>query len=150
MVINKNKSVAFAGHRYEWQSIGVEEKLLQVLEDLINKGYTVFYDGNYGAFDNKCRNAVLKLKNKYPHIKLVLILTYYHHDKEKYPIPSYYDDAILPELEDLHYKQKITKRNEWIIDNCDLLVCHIKETYKSGAYNTVKYAQKQNKPIIYI
>ena len=109
----RNKVVAFAGHRYEWQSIGVEEKLLQVLEELINKGYTIFYDGNYGAFDNKCRNAVLKLKNKYPHIKLVLILTYYHHDKEKYTIPSYYDETILPELEDLHYKQKITKRNEW-------------------------------------
>lgn len=45
---------------------------------------------------------------------------------------------------------KITKRNEWIIDNCDLLVCHIQETYKSGAYNTIKYAQKQNKAIIYI
>ena len=65
MEINRNKVVAFAGHRYEWQSIGVEEKLLQVLEDLINKGYSIFYDGNYGAFDNKCRSAVLKLKNKY-------------------------------------------------------------------------------------
>ena len=112
MVINRNIIVAFAGHRYEWQSIGVEEKLLQVLEELINKDYTIFYDGNYGAFDNKCKNAVLKLKNTYSHIKLVLILTNYHHGKEKYPIPSYYDDTILPELEDLHYKQKITKRNE--------------------------------------
>lgn len=78
----QDKIVAFAGHRYDWQSIGVKEKLLQVLEDLINRGYTVFYDGNYGAFDNKCRNAILKLKNKYPHIKLVLILTYCHHDKK--------------------------------------------------------------------
>ena len=146
----RNKIVAFAGHRYEWQSIGVEEKLLQVLEDLINRGYNIFYDGNYGAFDNKSRNAVLKLKNKYPYIRLVLILTYYHHDKEKYPIPSYYDDTILPDIEEYHYKQRITKRNEWIIDQCDLLVCHIKETYKSGAYNTLQYAQKQNKPIICI
>ncbi len=36
MGINKNKIVAFAGHRYEWQSIGVEEKLLQVLK-IFNK-----------------------------------------------------------------------------------------------------------------
>ena len=42
MGINRNKVVAFAGHRYEWQSIGVEEKLLQVLENLINKGYQYF------------------------------------------------------------------------------------------------------------
>lgn len=27
---------------------------------------------------------------------------------------------------------------------------NIEETYKSGAYRTLKYAQKQNKPIIYI
>ena len=77
-------------------------------------------------------------------------LAYYHHDKEKYDLPSCYDGSILPEIEELHYKQKITKRNEWIIDHCNILVCHIEETYKSGAYRTLKYAQKQNKPIIYI
>ena len=102
------------------------------------------------AFDEKCAHAVLQLKHKYPHIKLIRILTYYHHDKEKYDLPSCYDGSILPEIEELHYKQKITKRNEWIIDHCDILVCHIEETYKSGAYLTLKYAQKQNKPIIYI
>ncbi len=145
-----DKVVAFAGHRYEWHCIGVENKLPEVLEDLINKGYTIFYDGHYGAFDEKCAHAVLRLKHKYPHIKLIRILTYYHHDKEKYDLPSCYDGSILPEIEELHYKQKITKRNEWIIDHCDILVCHIEETYKSGAYRTQKYAKKQNKPIIYI
>lgn len=145
-----DKAVAFAGHRYEWHCIGIENKLPEVLEDLINKGYTIFYDGHHGAFDEKCAHAVLQLKHKYPHIKLIRILTYYHHDKEKYDLPSYYDGSIFPEIEELHYKQKITKRNEWIIDHCDILVCHIEETYKSGAYRTLKYAQKQNKPIIYI
>ncbi len=136
-----DKVVAFAGHRYEWHCIGVGNKLPEVLEDLINKGYAIFYDGHYGAFDEKCAHAVLQLKHKYQHIKLIRVLTYYHHDK---------DGSILPEIEELHYKQKITRRNEWIIDHCDILVCHIEETYKSGAYRTLKYAQKQNKPIIYI
>ena len=147
---NKEKIVAFAGHRYEWHSIGVEDKLPSILEDLIAKGYTIFYDGGYGAFDKKCANAVFNLKKKYPQIKIYKILTYYHHDKKKYDLPLCYDGSILPEIEELHYKQKITKRNEWIIDHCDILVCHIEETYKSGAYQTLKYAQKHNKPIIYI
>lgn len=119
--------MAFAGHRYEWHCIGVENKLPKVLEDLINKGYTIFYDGHYGSFDEKCAHAVLQLKHKYPHIKLIRILTYYHHDKEKYDLPSCYDGPILPEIEELHYKQKITKRNEWVIDHCDILVCHMEE-----------------------
>ena len=132
MLANKEKVVAFAGHRYEWHCIGLEDKLPQILEELIHNGCTVFYDGNYGAFDKKCASAVLQLKHKYPHIKLICISTYYH-----------YDGSILPEIEELHYKQKIVKRNEWIVDNCDILVCHIEETYKSGAYRTLKYAQKQ-------
>ena len=73
-----DKVVAFAGHRYEWHCIGVENRLPEVLEDLINKGYTIFYDGHYGAFDEKCAHAVLQLKHKYPHIKLIRILTYYN------------------------------------------------------------------------
>lgn len=37
----KDKIVCFAGHRYEWHCIGVEDKLLVVLEELIQKGYTI-------------------------------------------------------------------------------------------------------------
>ena len=83
MLANKEKVVAFADHRYDWHCIGVEDKLPQVLEELIQKGYTVFYGGNYDAFDKKCASAVLELKHKYPHIKLIRILTYYHHEKDK-------------------------------------------------------------------
>ena len=150
MLANKEKIVAFAGHRFDWHCIGVENKIPLVLEELIQKGYTIFYDGNSGAFDKKCATAVIELKHKYPHIKLIRILTYYHHEKDKYEIPSCYDGSILPDIEELHYKQKIIKRNEWIIDNCDILVCHIQNTYKSGAYRTLKYAQKKNKIVINI
>lgn len=146
----KDKIVCFAGHRNEWHCVGVEEKLPIILEELIQKGYNVFYDGNYGAFDQICASAVLKLKYKYPYIKIIRILTYYHHDKERYELPSYYDGSMLPEIEELHYKQKIVKRNEWIVDNSDIVICHIQQTYKSGAYRTLKYAQKKNKEIIYI
>lgn len=146
----KEKIVCFAGHRHEWRCICVEDKLKEVLEELIAKGYTTFYDGNYGAFDKLCLSTVLELKHKYPQIKVIRILTYYHHDKEKWELPSCFDGSILPEIEECHYKQKITKRNEWIIDHSDILVCHITETYRSGAYNTLKYAKKTNKPIIYV
>lgn len=145
-----DKIVAFAGHRFDWQSIGVEEKLLQTIEELINKGYTIFYDGSCGAFDKKCLHVVLELKHKYPNIKIIKILKYYHHEKAKYEIPPYYDGSLYPNLEKCHYKQIIIKRNEWIVDNCDVLICHIEETYSSGAYRTVKYAHKIGKPIIYI
>ena len=144
------KIVAFAGHRFIWHCKDVKEKIAAILEDLINKGYTIFYDGDYGAFDNICANAVLELKHKYPHIKLIKILSYYHHEKDKYELAPCYDGSIYPDIEECHYKQIITKRNQWIVENCDILVCHIEYNFNSGAYNTVKYAKKQNKEIMYI
>lgn len=86
---NNKKIVAFTGHRDDWHCIGVKNKLSQVLEDLINMGYAIFYDGGYGAFDKKCVDAVLKLKCIYPHIKLIKILTYYHSNKEKYELTTF-------------------------------------------------------------
>ena len=146
----QDKVVCFAGHRFDWQNIGIEDKLRQAIIELIEKGYNIFYDGGKGAFDKISASIVISLKEKYPQIKIYRILTYYHHEKEKWELPSCYDGSIMPDIENYHPKLKITKRNEWIVDNSDILVCHIYETYKSGAYNTLTYAQKVNKPIIYI
>ena len=146
----KDKIVCFAGHRHDFRNIGIENKLEETIISLIEKGYTIFYDGGKGAFDNISAHIVIKLKAKYPHIKIYRILTYYHHEKEKWELSSCYDGSLYPDIEEYHPKLRITKRNEWIVDNSNLLVCHITETYKSGAYNTLKYAKKINKPIIYI
>lgn len=146
----ERKIVCFAGHRYDFRNIGIEEKLEKTITGVIEKGYTVFYDGGKGYFDKMSARIVINLKKKYPHIKIYRILTYYHHEKEIWELPPCYDGSLYPDIESCHPKQKITKKNEWIIDNSDLLICHVTETYKSGAYNTLKYAQKRNKPIIYI
>lgn len=145
-----DKIVCFAGHRDDWRCLGIDQKLRDTVEDLIQKGYTIFYDGDMGAFDKKCANLIIELKHKYPNIKLIKILTYYHHKKEIWELPSCYDGSLYPDIEECHPKQRITKRNEWIVNNSDILVCHITQTYKSGAFNTVKYARKIGKPIIYI
>ena len=146
----KEKIVCFAGHREDFRNFGIENRLRDTIIELIEKGYTTFYDGGKGAFDNISARIVIDLKAKYPHIKIFKILTYYHPNREKWEISPCYDGSIMPEIETYHPKLKITKRNEWIVDNSDLLVCYITQTHKSGAYNTVKYAEKTNKEIIYL
>ncbi len=146
--MDNNLTCSFAGHRNEWYNINIEERLESAIESLINQGVNIFYDGNYGEFDKKARNAVLNLKKKYPKIRLILVLTYYHENAKHYSLPDFYDGSVYPELEHIHYKQKITKRNEWIVDNSDYVISHIVNEYKSGAFKTVKYAEKQKKNII--
>ena len=146
--MKEEKIVCFAGHRYDWQNIGIKENLEKIIINLIEQGYTIFYDGGKGSFDKISSGIVIRLKTKYPQIKIYRILSYYQHKKERGILPSCYDGSIYPEIENIFPKARISKRNEWIVDNSDILVCHIIETYKSGAYNTVKYAKKVCKPII--
>lgn len=147
--MSEEKIVCFAGHRDEWRNVGIEEKLETTIEELILKGYTIFYDGGKGHFDDLCAGILLKLKKNYPYIKIYRVLSNYNHRAKETLNPNY-TDFVMPDIEKFHPKQRITKRNEWMVESCNVLVCHIVETYKSGAYNTLKYAQKLHKPIIYI
>lgn len=144
----KDGVVVFVGHRNEWQCLNLKDEIYKIFEQLIIEGYTTFYDGAHGAFDKLCMNVVCELKKKYPHIKLILISTHYKHNKL---LPFCYSYSIFPPLECVYPKAKITERNKWMVDNCDIIVCHIENTSAtSGAYRTIKYARKKNKNIIEI
>lgn len=142
----KNLKVCFAGHRYEWMNIGIEKKLYCSIEQLILNGYNIFYNGDKGFFDKMCADIVRTFKHKYPQIKLIKILASYKRNEDL----SSFDGSILPEIEMYYPKRKIYERNKWMVDNSDVLVCHVVDTYKSGAYYTLKYARKCNKKIIMI
>ncbi len=139
----------FAGHREDWHCLGLEQKLFEVIESLINEGVTTFFDGYHGAFDVLCAGVVRQLKLKYKHIKIIKVLSNYSIKKIKEDKP-FYDEIILPPIEKTYYKAKVEKRNEWMVDNAEVLVCHIENNFNSGAYNIVKYAKKKNKKVIEI
>ena len=48
-----------------------------------------------------------------------------------------------------HYKAAIGKRNEWLVDNADLLISFVKNN-AGGAYETLRYAEKKGIAIINI
>ena len=69
-------------------------------------------------------------------------------NKEYYE--HYYDEILFPgELEGVHYKAAITKRNRWLIDHVDYLIAYIYKDH-GGAYTTLRYAQKKNCRILHV
>ncbi len=70
------KSACFTGHRNLAEDTSqLEERLYNVLERAItNAGITDFYSGAAIGFDEICSKMVLKLREKYPNIRLHLIL----------------------------------------------------------------------------
>lgn len=107
-----------------------------------------------GEFDSQAASAVRILKNKYPKkvISLTLVLPYMQQkiNKYKYYYDSLYDDIIIPQdLIGIHYKRSITIRNRWMVDHSDYIIAMVWRNY-GGAYNTLSYAIKQKKQIIFL
>ena len=138
------KSVLFAGHREDWRNTGVEDKLYRAIEELISNDCDIFYTGACGYFDAICEKVVRQLKSKYPFIKLIRVDYQYSAREEE----QFYDERYVFEFENIYYKRRITERNKYLVDKCDILLCNIYQSYKSGAYSTYLYALKSGKIII--
>lgn len=137
---------AFVGHRD--CDTALRDRTKAEIKDIIeNSGISTFYSGGMGDFDSMCEDAVLTLKRTYK-IKLCLVVPYFmqrlNTHKEYYT--ERYDEIIIPELNNTHYKQAITKRNQWMIEQSDIILCHVIRT-RGGAYSTLRYAVKINKPM---
>ena len=67
----------------------------------------------------------------------------------KYYNNDLYDDSIYPELELVHPKAAITKRNEYMVMWSDVVVSYVNFRF-GGAYNTLQFAKRKKKRIIEI
>ena len=68
------KSVCFTGHRNVKKTAELKNNLLEQLVKLIDEGATDFYAGGAVGWDMLCERAVIELREKYPYIKLHLVL----------------------------------------------------------------------------
>lgn len=142
----------FSGHRKVYQS-GIEARLDGEIEKLLQTDNEfLFLNGGMGQFDGMGAGAVRAAKRRHPEkrITLALVLPYMSNrlntDKAYYQF--YYDQIIIPEeLNDAYYKAAIRLRNRWMVDRSDTVIAYVCRDF-GGALATVRYAQKQGKPII--
>lgn len=83
------------------------------------------------------------MKKSYPHIRRTLVLPYI--DKEFNN--KLYDESVYPPIEKVPKRFAIIKRNEWMVDNSDIVIAYIKHSW-GGAVRTYNYATKKQKEII--
>ncbi|MBR6533001.1 MAG: hypothetical protein IKT44_01045 [Clostridia bacterium] len=135
---------AFIGHRNINNEI--KENLSKAIEDLIReKKVENFYFGNHGAFDFMVRDILKELRSKYPQIRYNIVLAYIPAGKYEY---EDYINTIYPDgLEKVPLRFAIIERNKWMINNCDYLICYVKNTF-SNASKFKEFAEKKGKIII--
>ena len=105
-------------------------------------GVTEFLVGQYGAFDRMAAKAVIQLKEKYPDVKLTLLLPY-HPGERKVELPDGFDGSWYPpEMETVPRRAAIVRANRCAVDHAGYLIAYVRHP-ASNARELVEYARKR-------
>lgn len=147
-------TVAFIGHRIIDKFSFVEKKLERIVRELIqSKPYIDFLVGRDGDFDTIASSSVIRIKKQLfdANSSLIWVMPYetaeYRDNKKSFM--AYYDEIELcMDSASGHFKGAIQKRNRYMVDRADLLICYVERD--GGAFRTMKYAIKTGKKVINI
>lgn len=117
----------------------------ETLRGLVAEGADYFLLGGYGGFDSLAAHVVYDLKRDNPQIHSTLVIPYLNRDYDT----KLYDDTTYPPLEGVPLKFAISKRNEWMVDQADVVVAYVQHSW-GGAAATLRYAESKHKRIIRI
>ncbi|MBQ2715649.1 MAG: DUF1273 family protein [Clostridia bacterium] len=152
----KTNTCCFFGHRTINETEELKSQLCEILERLVvEEKVDTFLFGSKSRFNSLCLELVTEIKEKYPHIKRILVRAEYPYINEQYK------NYLLESYEDTYYPEKIldagravyVERNYEMIDNSHYCIVYYDESHapttrKSGTKIALEYAIKQGKHII--
>ena len=150
-----SKICCLTGHREikKTRPSEVIAKLENTLVDLIeNEEFTDFRTGGAKGFDTIAATTIIKLKKKYPHIKLHLFLSHKNQSSGFSHVEKQVYDFILKNADSVQYTSQkyydgvFLARDRQLVDGSDICVALL-ETLSGGTYYTVNYARKQKIPV---
>lgn len=157
-MVDRSKVACFSGHRKLPQDCTeLRSSLEKAIITLIEQGVVFFGSGVALGFDQEAATMVLRLKENYPHIRLIMVLPcppeeqslkwneeqkrrYYEllgkADKVRVLSPRYTSSCMLD-------------RNRHLVDNSGYLICYLRENC-GGTFYTTNYAERQGLKILRI
>ena len=143
-------SCAITGHR-EIEGKIFPKKVEQALEEIIQMGVTTFYNGLALGWDLLTAERIIKLKKKYPQVRLIGCVPFYGQevyfpDKDKVRYAKALkgcDEVIL--LSDKYYNGCLLRRNDYMIERADMLFAYCVRNAGGAAYTVRKFALKKGK-----
>ena len=149
--------VAFIGHRNVDDAEPLAARLTGIVVSLIRRGADTFLFGSGSAFDSLCLETATVLKEKYRHIRRVYVRSSFESISVEYKdyLMTLYDETVFPQQVRHAGISSYVKRNEAMIDMCDVLVTYFDSEYvpmrkrgRSGTALAVDYARKSGREII--
>ena len=149
--------VAFIGHRKIEERGGLRQKIADIITALIEKEKAeTFLFGSKSEFNDLCYEVVSELKDKYPHIRRTEVRSANEYLPQMYIdiTLKYYEETVFPESVSGAGYRSYLKRNQAMIDMCDVLITYFDKGYRlsagrtSGTRTAVEYAQKKKKRVL--
>ena len=141
--------IGFIGHRYIEGHYDLEDKIENIIkEELYTNEYVELYVGRNGDFDISAASAIKRAQDALGHHNSSLVLLQPYPMKDDPYYEKFYDEIWYPIDSKTHPKAAITKRNQWMVDNSDLLVAYVEDGREGGALTTLKYAERRGIEII--
>lgn len=149
---SKTKTVCFSGHRvFQDPKAEIEKKLETAVRECIDKGAECFITGGAIGFDTLAARTIIRLREEFPQIKLILALPCPPQAQtlkwsapqaaEYREILGLADDVRI--LSQTYTQSCMCDRNRYMVDNSSTLI-HYLRSNRGGTSYTVNYAQKQN------
>ncbi len=155
-MIIKEKTICFTGHRDMKSPEKVKSRLTEIIQNYIIQGYDTFLAGGARGFDNLAADVVIGLKEKYSHIRLIIVLpfpSHYRHEKnwgsteiKEYKSVMRRADETITLLKE-YQSGSYFKRNRYLVDNASLCIAYYRRNGSGTAY-TVNYAEKSKITVI--
>lgn len=151
------KSCCFTGHRIIKLTEPLKRLVYDELTGLIERGVTDFYAGGAIGWDTLCSQAVICLREKYPQVRLHLVLPcseaeqtarWSEIQRRAYREIRKAADSV-EILYENYYDGCMKERNKRLVELADICFCYYDEKQnKSGTKQTVTMAERKGIPVI--
>ena len=148
MTTSRTMTACFTGHRTlpEAELPEIAERLEGILTALIEQGYRYFGAGGALGFDTLAAQTVLRLRERDPQIRLILVLPcrsqtrgWPQADIDTYEEIKRCADKVTYASEN-YFQGCMQKRNRHLVDNSSVCICYLTKPTGGTAY-TVNYAR---------
>ena len=145
-------TVSFVGHSVIASQSDIKEIVKRHVRNITKSSSKITcYLGGYGDFDEICARVCKELKQEYDNIEVVYVPAYINLSEQakikKMQSCGLCDTSIYPPIENLPLKFAISKRNEWMMTNADIIIAYVDHSY-GGAYRSLQAAKRRKKKII--
>lgn len=151
----QERTACFTGHRLlpREQLPIITQKLENIISELYPKGVIFYGSGGALGFDTLAGFTVLRLKERYPDIKLIMVLPcrnqdsrWQQPDRDKYrELLGRADKTVF--LQEHYDDDCMLRRNRHLVDNSGICIAYLNKK-SGGTFYTVNYAQRNGKRLI--